>query len=280
MCRRLAVGIEYDGGGYCGWQQQSDAASVQVALEQALSRVADQPVHLVCAGRTDAGVHARAQVAHFDTDAQRSARAWLLGTNSYLPRDISLHWAAPVGADFHARFSALARSYRYLILNRDTRSALAHGRALVVHRPLDVAAMQAGAQWLIGEHDFSAFRSSECQARSPVRQLRTLRVTRSGDWIAVDVTANAFLHHMVRNIVGSLIAVGKGAHPPGWIAAVLDARERAAAAATFAADGLYLESVSYAPEWGLPAPLSFDHIVEPLLQTGIAARLARSLTAA
>src|SRR5450755_23493 len=189
MRRRLAVGIEYHGGAYSGWQQQTEAASVQRALEQALSRVADEPIQVICAGRTDAGVHAREQVVHFDTQAQRSPRAWLLGGNSQLPRDISLRWVQPVPDDFHARFSALARSYRYLILNRVTRSALAHGRALVVHRPLDVAAMQAGAQWLIGEHDFSAFRSSECQARSPVRQLRSLRIARTGDWIVVDVTA-------------------------------------------------------------------------------------------
>jgi tRNA pseudouridine38-40 synthase len=252
MRRRLAVGIEYDGGGYCGWQQQSDAASVQVALEQALSRVADQPIQLICAGRTDAGVHARAQVAHFDTDAVRSSRAWLLGTNSYLPRDISLHWTQPVAGEFHARFSALARSYRYLILNRVTRSALAHGRALVVHRPLDVAAMQAGAQWLIGEHDFSAFRSSECQARSPVRQLRTLRVARSGDWIAVDVTANAFLHHMVRNLVGLLLDVGIGKAPPQWAAEVLASRDRTRSSPTAPAQGLYFWTVRYPRAFGLP----------------------------
>src|SRR3984885_9233137 len=209
MRRRLAVGIEYDGGAYCGWQQQTDAVSVQVVLEAALSRVADQPIGVICAGRTDAGVHAREQVAHFDTDARRSARAWLLGANSYLPRDISLHWAQPVADDFHARFNALARSYRYLMINRVTRSALAHGRALVVHQRLDVPAMQAGAQWLIGEHDFSAFRSSECQALSPVRQLRSLTIERRGDWIVIDVTANAFLHHMVRNIVGLLLAIGQ-----------------------------------------------------------------------
>jgi tRNA pseudouridine38-40 synthase len=252
MRRRLAVGIEYDGRGYCGWQQQSDAASVQVALEQALSRVADQRIQLVCAGRTDAGVHARAQVAHFDTDAVRSSRAWLLGANSYLPRDISLHWVQPVGGDFHARFSALARSYRYLILNRVTRSALAHGRALVAHRPLDVVAMQAGAQWLIGEHDFSAFRSSECQARSPVRQLRSLRVARSGDWIAVDVTANAFLHHMVRNIVGLLLAIGQQRAAPERAREQLASRTRSSGEATATAHGLYLWQVDYGAQFGLP----------------------------
>ncbi|HXL97672.1 MAG TPA: tRNA pseudouridine(38-40) synthase TruA [Steroidobacteraceae bacterium] len=253
MRRRLAVGIEYDGRAYCGWQQQCDAASVQLALEQALSRVADEPIGVICAGRTDAGVHARQQVVHFDTHAARSPRAWLLGANSHLPRDISLRWAQVVPEDFHARFSALARSYRYLILNRVTRSALADGRALVVHQPLDLEAMQAGAQWLIGEHDFSAFRSSECQAHSAVRQLRSLRVARSGDWIAIDVTANAFLHHMVRNIVGLLLAIGQQRAAPERAREQLASRARSSGEATAAAHGLYLWRVDYAAQFGLPA---------------------------
>ncbi|MFI4869966.1 MAG: tRNA pseudouridine(38-40) synthase TruA [Steroidobacterales bacterium] len=253
MRRRLAVGIEYDGGAYCGWQQQAAVPSVQAALEQALSRIADAPVCLICAGRTDAGVHARAQVAHFDTEAARSPRAWLLGANTHLPRDISLRWALEVPEDFHARFSALARSYRYLILNRSTRSALAHGRALVAHQRLDVAAMHEAAQWLIGEHDFSAFRSSECQARSPVRQLHSLRVARSGDWIAVDVTANAFLHHMVRNIVGLLLAVGQQRAAPERAREQLESQTRSTGEATAAAHGLYLWRVEYPAQFGLPA---------------------------
>jgi tRNA pseudouridine38-40 synthase len=252
MRRRLAVGIEYDGGAYCGWQQQTGAPSVQMALEAALSRVADQPVGLVCAGRTDAGVHAREQVAHFDTEAWRSPRAWLLGANTHLPRDISLRWAHAVAEDFHARFSALARSYRYLILNRVTRSALASGRALVVHHSLDVMAMQQGAQRLIGEHDFSAFRSSECQASSPVRHLRSLSVARSGDWIAIDVTANAFLHHMVRNIVGLLLVIGYGRATPERAREQLESRTRSTGEATAAAHGLYLWRVDYPSQFGLP----------------------------
>jgi tRNA pseudouridine38-40 synthase len=252
MRRRLALGIEYDGGAYCGWQQQSGAPSVQAALELALSRVADQPVSLICAGRTDAGVHAREQVAHFDTQAERSPRAWLLGVNTHLPRDVSLRWVHQVPEDFHARFSALARSYRYLILNRVTRSALAHGRALVAHHRLDVAAMQAGAQWLIGEHDFSAFRSSECQARSPVRQLRSLRVARGGDWIAIDITANAFLHHMVRNIVGLLLVIGQQRAAPERAREQLESRARSSGEATAAAQGLYLWRIDYAAQFGLP----------------------------
>jgi tRNA pseudouridine38-40 synthase len=253
MRRRLAVGLEYDGGAYCGWQQQDDAASVQAALELALSRVADAPVATICAGRTDAGVHAREQVVHFDTEATRSTRAWVLGANSNLPRDISLRWALEVPAHFHARFSAQARSYRYLILNRATRSALAAGRALVAHQPLDAAAMQLGANWLIGEHDFSAFRSSECQARSPVRQLHSLRVARSGDWIAIDVTANAFLHHMVRNIVGLLLAIGQQRAAPERAREQLESRTRSSGEATAAAAGLYLWGVDYPGQFGLPA---------------------------
>jgi tRNA pseudouridine38-40 synthase len=253
MRHRLALGIEYQGGAYCGWQQQSEAASVQQALQQALSRVADEPIDVVCAGRTDAGVHAREQVVHFDTDAERNARAWLLGANRWLPRDISLRWVQAVAPDFHARFSAIGRSYRYLILNRVTRSALAEGRALVVYQPLDVAAMQAGAQWLIGEHDFSAFRSSECQARSPVRQLRSLRVARSGERIAIEVTANAFLHHMVRNIVGLLLVIGQQRAAPERALQQLQSRERSSGEATAAAHGLYLWRVEYPGQFGLPA---------------------------
>jgi tRNA pseudouridine38-40 synthase len=250
--RRLAVGIEYDGSAYSGWQLQRHAPSVQAALEQALGRVADVPVSLTCAGRTDAGVHARAQVAHFDTPAERSMRAWLLGTNTHLPADISLRWATPVSADFHARFSAQARHYRYLILNRATRSALAGGRALVVHQPLDESAMRSAGQLLIGEHDFSAFRSAECQAGSPVRDLRALTVRRSGDWIVMDVSANAFLHHMVRNIVGLLLSIGQGRAAPERAREQLQSRERSTGEATAAAHGLYLWRVDYAEQFGLP----------------------------
>jgi tRNA pseudouridine38-40 synthase len=253
MRRRIAVGIEYEGSAYCGWQIQSAAPSVQRALETALSRVADEPIGLICAGRTDAGVHARAQVAHFDTQAVRGAHAWLLGANRYLPRDISLRWVRAVPDHFHARYSALARTYRYLILNRIARSALAAGRALLVHQPLDLAAMEQGARWLIGEHDFSAFRSSECQAHSPVRQLRAVQLQRSGDWISIDVTANAFLHHMVRNIVGLLLAIGLRRAPPERARFQLESRARGEGQATAAALGLYLWQVEYPPGFGLPA---------------------------
>jgi tRNA pseudouridine38-40 synthase len=206
----------------------------------------------VCAGRTDAGVHAREQVAHFDTTSVRTPTAWLLGTNTELPTDISVSWVRAVPDHFHARYSALARTYRYLILNRAARSALFAGRALLVHQSLDVEAMQAGADCLVGEHDFSAFRSSECQSHSPVRWVRTVRVRRSGSWIAIDVTANAFLHHMVRNITGLLIAIGQGRAPPERAREQLQSRQRSTGAATAAARGLYLWHVEYPPQFGLP----------------------------
>jgi tRNA pseudouridine38-40 synthase len=249
---RVAIGIEYDGAAYSGWQQQAAANSVQATLERAVSRIADEPVEVVCAGRTDAGVHAREQVAHFDSRAKRRPAAWLLGTNAELPSDISLSWVRFVPDHFHARYSALMRSYRYLILNRAARSALLAGRALIVHQPLDIEAMRAGAQYLVGEHDFSAFRSSECQSHSPVRMLRSLRVSRSGSWVAIDVTANAFLHHMVRNIAGLLLSIGQGRLPPEYAREQLDSRQRSTGAATAAAHGLYLWQVEYPPQFGLP----------------------------
>jgi tRNA pseudouridine38-40 synthase len=249
---RLAVGVEYDGGSYSGWQQQRSANSIQSTLERALSSIADQPVEMVCAGRTDAGVHAREQVAHFDTTAMRTSTAWLLGSNTELPADISVSWVRAVPDHFHARYSAQARTYRYLILNRAARSALLAGRALLVHRPLDVEAMQSGARWLVGEHDFSAFRSSECQSHSPVRSLHALRVRRSGPWVAIDVTANAFLHHMVRNIAGLLISIGQGRAAPERAREQLESRRRSSGAATAAAQGLYLWHVQYPEAFGLP----------------------------
>ena len=249
---RIAVGIEYDGTGYHGWQQQTGVRSIQQELQQALTRVADEPVNLTCAGRTDAGVHARAQVAHFDTTAQRSARAWVLGANSELPPEISVRWACDVPEQFHARFSALRRSYRYLILNRPVRSALAARRAWCVYPPLDAPAMQAAALHLEGEHDFSAFRAAECQAHSPLRRVESLRVWRSGDWLHIEVTANAFLQHMVRNIAGLLVAVGRGDAPPLRAREQLESRQRRLGAATAPAHGLCFWRVEYPPEFGLP----------------------------
>src|SRR5882672_1225397 len=249
---RIAVGVEYDGGAFHGWQLQPHSNSVQETLQSALSQVAAAPIALSCAGRTDAGVHARAQVAHFDTTAQRSARSWLLGTNSALPAAVSLRWVQPVSDEFHARYGALRRSYRYLLLNRPARSALAAGRAWCVHRPLEAARMQAAADTLVGEHDFSAFRAAECQARTPVRRVETLSVRRLGDRVSVDITANAFLHHMVRNIVGTLVAIGLGDAPPGRAREQLESRQRRTGEATAPAQGLYLWRVDYPPGFGLP----------------------------
>jgi tRNA pseudouridine38-40 synthase len=249
---RFAAGLEYDGRAYSGWQFQPGLTTVQDALQRAFARVADAPIECTCAGRTDAGVHALEQVVHFDSDAARNERSWRLGANTYLPEDVSVIWVREVPAHFHARFSALARSYRYFIFNRDSRPALAAGRATWERRPLDAQRMHAAAQALLGEHDFSAFRAIECQARSPVRRVESLTVSRQGDWVRIDITANAFLHHMVRNIAGLLMPIGYGEVPPERVAAVLATRDRRQNAATAPPDGLYLAAVRYAPEFGLP----------------------------
>ncbi|MGH8180412.1 MAG: tRNA pseudouridine(38-40) synthase TruA, partial [Steroidobacteraceae bacterium] len=213
-----------------------------------------EAVSLVCAGRTDAGVHARGQVAHFDTGAGRSMRAWMLGANSELPRDISISWVRPVPAHFHARYSAEARTYRYLVFNRASRSGLLSSRATWVHRPLDAGRMAEAALALEGEHDFSAFRAAECQAKSPIRRMERLTVVRRGDWLTIEATANAFLHHMVRNIAGLLIRIGKGDAPPSWAGEVLAGRDRRVSAATAPAAGLYLWHVRYPGAFALPVP--------------------------
>jgi tRNA pseudouridine38-40 synthase len=253
---RFAVGIEYAGSAYAGWQRQSAARSVQAEVERALSRVADAPIEVTCAGRTDAGVHALGQVAHFDSDAVRAPRGWLLGANGHLPADVALTFVQAVADDFHARYAALARTYRYLIVNRPTRSPLFDGRALWRHQPLDADAMHAALQPLIGEHDFSAFRAAECQSRSPVRRLERIAVTRSGALLTVEVTANAFLHHMVRNIVGSALEVGEGERPVGWIGDLLACGDRRLAGPTAPPGGLYLARVDYPLRHGLPVPAS------------------------
>ena len=251
---RIALGIEYDGSPYCGWQKQPAGGSVQDALQAALARLAGVPVDVVCAGRTDAGVHASAQVVHFDAPVQRPLSAWSRGTNTFLPDSIVVRWACAVADDFHARFCAQGRQYRYLLLNRPQRPALWHGRAGWHHAPLDLAAMQAGAAHLLGEHDFSAFRAAECQAKSPVKLVRRAEVRRCGDFVVFDFAAGAFLHHMVRNMVGSLVYVGLGRQRPEWIGELLAVGDRRLAAPTFAAAGLYLVGVDYDPVWGLPPP--------------------------
>jgi tRNA pseudouridine38-40 synthase len=248
---RIAIGIEYDGTAYNGWQRQTSGVGIQERVEEALSRVADHPVEAVCAGRTDAGVHATGQVAHFDTSSDRSPRGWLLGANSNLPDDISLLWAQQVGDDFHARFSASARSYEYRILNRLQRSALFRHRAWWVHEPLDAERMREAGRSLVGEHDFSAFRAAGCQSRTAIREITSLGVVREGDWVTIAVTANAFLQHMVRNIVGTLAAVGRGDEAPGWAAEVLESRDRAQAGMAAPPHGLTLVAVTYPPEFGI-----------------------------
>lgn len=250
--QRLAVGVEYDGARYAGWQRQVEAPSIQAEVERALGRVADHPVSVTCGGRTDAGVHALGQVVHFDTTAVRSLRGWVLGANTHLPADIALIWSAQVGPAFHARHSALARTYRYVIQNRLVRPGLFARRMGWIREPLDERAMHEAAQCLVGEHDFSSFRAAECQSRSPRRRLDAIAVWREAGQVIVEVTANGFLHHMVRNIVGTLIPVGRGVQPQQSVATALAGRERAAAGVTAAADGLYLVAIHYPPQAGLP----------------------------
>ena len=242
---RIAIGIEYDGTAYNGWQRQRSGIGVQERIERALSDVANEAVEVTCAGRTDAGVHASGQVAHFDTSADRTSRGWLLGANSALPDDINLNWAQPVSDDFHARFSATSRSYRYVILNRLARSALHRNRAWWLYQALDDRAMHAAAQALLGEHDFSAFRAAGCQASSPVRRITAISVGRDGDWLNIEVTANAFLQHMVRNITGALVVIGAGEQGVDWAREVLESRDRKQGGMAAPARGLTLVRVTY-----------------------------------
>ncbi|MEO8331206.1 MAG: tRNA pseudouridine(38-40) synthase TruA [Gallionella sp.] len=249
---RIALGVEYDGRPFCGWQSQADGRTVQDTLQHALSQISGEPVSVIAAGRTDTGVHALEQVAHFDTQAERPLTAWVRGVNALLPESIAVRWAHPVPDEFHARFSAHGRSYRYLLINRATRPAIHAGKVGWYHAPLELAAMQAAAQHLIGEHDFSAFRAAQCQAKSPIKHLTQLDISRQGEMLIFDASADAFLHHMVRNMVGCLVYVGKGKYPPDWLGEVLAGRERSLAAPTFAPDGLYLRRVTYEEKWGLP----------------------------
>jgi tRNA pseudouridine38-40 synthase len=244
--------LEYDGRAFHGWQRQRDLPSVQATLEDALSGIADHPVILHCAGRTDAGVHANAQVAHFDTDAQRPMTAWVRGVNALLPETVAIRAAIAVPETFHARYSACRRRYRYLLLNRPQRPGLWSGRAGWLHAPLDLAAMREAAACLVGEHDFSAFRAAGCQAKTPVRLMTEVAVCQSGAWFMFDFEANGFLHHMVRNLVGSLVCVGKGAWSPAHFRAVFAGCRRCRAAPTFAPHGLYFRGARYDPVFGIP----------------------------
>lgn len=249
---RLALGVSYNGLQYQGWQSQPSGLTVQDRLESALSRFADLKVSTLCAGRTDAGVHGLMQVVHFDTDIERPEHAWVRGTNACLPADIAVHWARTVPKSFHCRGSALSRRYSYLVLDSSVRPSLDRGRVGWAYSRLSLQPMQHAAELLVGEHDFTSFRASACQARSPVKQLTRLDITQHGAYWRFDFEANAFLHHMIRNIMGCLIMVGDGRREPDWIQTVLDARDRDAAAPTFSADGLYFAGPRYDAQWGLP----------------------------
>jgi tRNA pseudouridine38-40 synthase len=250
---RIAIGVEYDGSAYAGWQVQRHAPTVQAELERALSRIANHELRLTAAGRTDAGVHALMQVAHFDTVASRPEQAWVLGGSAESAADVSVLWARPVPDDFHARFSAVSRSYLYRIVNRKVRPAIDRARACWLRRPLDADAMHAAAQALLGEHDFSAFRAAHCQSSTPVRRVTGIAVRRAADRIEIEITANAFLHHMVRNVAGTLMSVGVGDRPVGWVAELLASRDRTQAGVTAPPQGLYFARVEYDARWGLPA---------------------------
>jgi len=254
---RVALGVEYDGTNHAGWQVQPSQRTVQGCLEEALSQVANHQVKTVAAGRTDSGVHALQQVVHFDTTSVRSERSWILGLNSNLPSDINIVWASPVDNDFSARFSALNRSYRYLIFNRVGRSAIHEKRMWWLFGPLDELRMQAAADLLVGHHDFSAFRAKLCQAHSPIKTVEKIQVIRQGNCIAIDVKAQSFLHHMVRNIVGVLVPIGQGIQPVSWAKTVLDSRDRGQGGITSAPEGLYLVNVEYPEKYKLPTVSAF-----------------------
>jgi len=253
--RRIAAIVEYDGTDFAGWQSQTHSVSVQDAVENAVGFVAGHPIIAICAGRTDSGVHAAGQIIHFDTNAVRTPRAWVLGSNTKLPPSIALQWAGEVTAGFHARHTAVRRIYRYYILNRSARSALQRTRTAWIHRSLNAAAMHGAAQVLIGEHDFSAFRSIECQSKTPVRRVQRIHVERAGDTVWLEIEANAYLHHMVRNIVGTLLDVQSEADPVGTMARILAGGERRAAGITAPAAGLYLWRVEYPAVYCIPAPV-------------------------
>lgn len=249
---KIALGIEYDGHNFSGWQAQENLHTVQGCLEQALSKIADESIKVFCAGRTDAGVHATGQVVHFETEVERDLRAWTLGTNSHLPSQVAVTWSQEVNNEFHARFSALARRYRYVIYNHSMRPAIFDSKVTWYHRALDAKAMEHAGQFLLGELDFSSFRSSSCESKTPMRNVHFIKVTRHGDYVVIDIQANAFLHHMVRNIAGVLMRVGVGMEKPQWVKDVLDARDRRQAAETASPNGLYLCQVDYPANYSFP----------------------------
>lgn len=257
--KRIALGVEYNGHTYHGWQKQKKLRTVEGALIEAISKVANEEIFLTCAGRTDAGVHAIGQVVHFDTHAKRHIDAWIWGVNSYLPSGIAVKWSRHVDFSFHARFKAVARRYRYIIYNHPIRPALLQDRVSWHYYPLDAARMNEAAAYLLGEQDFSSFRAAECQSKTPIRDITEARVVRNGDLVILEIEANAFLHHMVRNIAGTLMRIGSGHESPSWMREVLDARSRAAAANTAPAGGLYLIKVTY------PEPYLFPQLEQSFL---------------
>ena len=259
---RIALGVEYNGSHYNGWQYQDHSPSVQEAVEKALSSVANEKVTVICAGRTDTGVHASQQVIHFDTETERTDYSWLHGGNSNLPKDISFLWAKHVSDDFHARYSATARQYRYILLNRDVRPSYLHGLVSWDFRPMNEKLMHEAAQCLIGEHDFSSYRAIGCQSKHANRCVNHVNVSRQGDYIYIDIEANAFLYHMVRNIAGVLMAIGAGEQPVGWAKEVLEHQDRTKGGVTAPPHGLYLTNVIYPPEFKIP---SVKNINVPLL---------------
>jgi len=249
---RIALGVEYDGAHFSGWQFQAHAPNVQGVVEAALSKVANHPVKVICAGRTDAGVHALGQVIHADVKVQRTMRSWILGTNTNLPRNVSILWAQAVDDNFHARFSAQARHYRYVIVNRPTRLALFAQHQTWERRPLDVEQMQRAGRYLMGTHDFSSYRAVACQAKNPVRTLLQLQISRRDEQVIIEISANAFLQHMVRNIVGVLVTIGRGDQNPEWAQVVLEARDRKAGGVTAPPFGLYFCKVDYPKPYLFP----------------------------
>lgn len=249
---RIALGLEYDGAGFCGWQSQANGCGLQDSLEKALAGIADHPLRLIAAGRTDTGVHALSQVIHFDTLTLRPMSAWIRGVNALLPKAVRVLWANQVDEKFHARFEAHQRSYQYLLVNQPVAPAILAGKAGWFHLPLDLTLMRAAASDLVGEHDFSVFRAAECQAKSPIKHLHRADISQVGNSFLFDFSANAFLHHQVRNMVGALVYVGKGKHPPSLIKALLQAKDRSHAPPTFMPDGLYLSGVEYDAKWRLP----------------------------
>ena len=249
---RIALGVQYDGKGWQGWQTQPHRQTVQDRLQQAIREFTQRDITVMCAGRTDAGVHALEQVVHLDTELERASLSWVRGVNSFLPPSIAVRWAHPVPSDFHARSSARARRYRYVLYNHPVRSPLLHGKAGWVFQPLSLDLMQEASRCLLGEHDFSAFRAAECQSITPVKTMQEITIEQRGHFFVFQFQADAFLHHMVRNLVGSLVYVGNGRNPPEWLQRILLGRDRKVAAPTFRPDGLYLSKVIYEEKWGLP----------------------------